>query len=576
MIIIILTAVLSIGSVSLHYFTGLFMHNSYREAQNSLTITGRLFYSTYVDLLSNVVKFASSDTFQNFVEDTALHGTGNYTDNYNKIQPILASLKDSSSLIRSVVIAGKNQELYSLYNDRVKDMYLKDFFTFNPAEIHGITWIPIQKEAVHWTDSVVPVVIPLTKIPNNYLMTTKDLNDANVIIIILLDTERLNVFLTQQLAPDSGSSIYLADNSGQPVNLETKSHFFINASEQRQIDHVRSVQNENSIPMFSNQEYLSYIKYLDLGGLYLVELISKQNLYREQNSIRLFIIVITITELVVALMLSFILSHLITRPFPKLMETIGQMKNNTYRHIYISPYTDEIGLLSQSINDMYKTIQNQIQQIKQDETDKLHFEMQLYAEQINPHFLYNTLECIDMEILNKHTETASFMLENLGQFLRIGLSYGEDAIPVEKELAHVQSYFNIINFRFNKAVKLNCEVSPDLTGHLLLKKILQPLVENCFKHGFKKDTEPDAVQSPVIEIEILHQDDTIVIEVADNGTGIDIEKAEEIMYSRTPDKHIGLQNVYRRLKIYYGSAGIRFQSIPFFRNSVIITIPFIE
>ena len=126
------------------------------------------------------------------------------------------------------------------------------------------------------------------------------------------------------------------------------------------------------------------------------------------------------------------------------------MENNTYETPYQTKYQDEIGQLNTAINSMYTTIQKQIQQIRENERDKYRAEIQLLSAQINPHFLYNTLECINMEILNNHKQTASSMLTNLSDFMRIGLNYGDELILLSNELLHAKSYINIMNFRFSQ------------------------------------------------------------------------------------------------------------------------------
>jgi two-component system sensor histidine kinase YesM len=224
---------------------------------------------------------------------------------------------------------------------------------------------------------------------------------------------------------------------------------------------------------------------------------------------------------------------------------------------------------------MYSTIQSQISQIKEDEHEKYQLEIQLLAEQINPHLLYNTLEGINLEVLNNHTLVASSMINNLGTFMRIGLNYGDELIMIKNEIAHVEAYINIMNHRTNQSISFQSYAEAGLGEYRILKLILQPLVENSIKHGFKEEKWGEAVCIPLIEVKISRCEGFIRIKVTDNGCGIDIDRAREAVYSGelVNGQHIGLHNVYTRLKIYYGEADMDFETIPYYRNSVIIRIP---
>ena len=241
-------------------------------------------------------------------------------------------------------------------------------------------------------------------------------------------------------------------------------------------------------------------------------------------------------------------------------------------------YKDEIGQLNMAINSMYKTIQEQIQQIRENERDKYQAEIQLLSAQISPHFLYNTLECINMEILSDRKQTASAMITSLGDFMRIGLNYGNELIPLSRELLHVKSYIDIMNHRFSQKIELISTIPPELTDCLILKSILQPLAENSIRHGFSLDESGCIpVPMPEISVNVFENNGILTIEVIDNGHGIDISRANEALSrdGRQPcSKHVGLNNVYARLKACYGTAQIHFETIPYFRNVVRITIPY--
>jgi len=226
---------------------------------------------------------------------------------------------------------------------------------------------------------------------------------------------------------------------------------------------------------------------------------------------------------------------------------------------------------------MYDTIQLQLLQIKDEEQKKAMAEIQMMSEQINPHFLYNTLECIHFQILNGHSETAEGMLESLGKYLRTTLSFGKTMISVEKEVEHVTSYMEIMNRHSSSGIFIDTEIDPHLKDCKIMKILLQPLAENCIRHGFGGSVNSFEPVPPRINIVITSVDSNrIRIEVTDNGKGIDIEVANACITENSSEsqKHFGLSNIQKRLKACYGdSFRITFLSIPYLKNSVIIELP---
>lgn len=253
------------------------------------------------------------------------------------------------------------------------------------------------------------------------------------------------------------------------------------------------------------------------------------------------------------------------------------LENQTYDSSQILTQSDELGQLSKSLDSMYQTIQQQIEQIKQERQAKYNAEIRLFSEQINPHFLYNTLEYINMEVYSNHNKNASMMIQNLADFMRIGLNFGGELISISKELAHVQAYVNIMNYRFSHKICFTSDIPKELLSYEILKIILQPLVENSIRHGFGLDNSSSYLDVPSIKIEVYRDDPWLYLRVIDNGSGIDIERATQILHTGTDgQKHVGLNNVYQRLVFFYGeTVKITFSSIPYYENIVQIRIPFI-
>ena len=265
-------------------------------------------------------------------------------------------------------------------------------------------------------------------------------------------------------------------------------------------------------------------------SLCLANLISMDQLLSSLHTIQSYLYLAILVVLLTITVGTLIASNLITRSLSKLISAVSAIENQTYDSSQILPQSDELGQLSKSLDSMYQTIQQQIEQIKQERQAKYNAEIRLFSEQINPHFLYNTLE-----------------------------------------------YINIMNYRFSHKICFTSDIPKELLSYEILKIIRQPLVENSIRHGFGIDNSSSYLDVPSIKIEVYRDDPWLYLRVIDNGAGIDIEIATQILHTGTDgQKHVGLNNVYQRLVFFYGeTAKITFSSIPYYENIVQIRIPFI-
>lgn len=579
MLAIALTLSLFIGMFSSWYFMKLYREDTYEQTADSLQIGSQALTDSYNNLLNNVIDFASSPVFTELVTDAYYNNTGDLIKNRAMIQEPLSYLKYSSSYLDSIAIIGKNGEYYSLFTDSLKKQFLPSkFFGWEASAIQGITWYPMTENPFIRSKEIIPLVIPIALFSNGrYLNISASFEDSDVLIILMLDPKKLSQRLSLSNSSYTDRVLYIADANGQSINLSTQSEFYPLFNESEITTLIAENTQEGIRLLKDHSNYSLYSRPLDFCGLTLMEILPKTSLHRRLFRMNTFIFFLVILGLVMAAALSYLLSRFVTRPFKRLIQNVQNIENNNYDVPCQMKYHDEIGRLNDAINSMYTTIQNQFEHIKVSERAKYRSEIQLLSEQINPHFLYNTLECINMEVVGGHTEAAVLMIRNLGEFLRIGLNYGNEVIPLSKELTHVKAYIDIMNYRFCRKVNLICTVSEELEYLPVLKQILQPLAENCIRHGFHQDPGyGNQILMPEISIRVYGEHPYIILEISDNGRGIDIEKAERALYAEnhreTPSQHVGLRNIYQRLSAYYGAVHFSFETIPYYKNTVQITI----
>lgn len=251
-------------------------------------------------------------------------------------------------------------------------------------------------------------------------------------------------------------------------------------------------------------------------------------------------------------------SEYLTKPILKCKEYMIKIRNN-HMGVYIeNQYHDELGELINGFNEMSASIAGLIEKNKMISTLQKETEYQILQQQINPHFLYNTLEIINGLILCGKEMEAVDVCENLGQIFHYNLKQ-DKWISVKEEIRYLKQYLMIMKYKIPD-LSINWDVGKDLENKKILKAILQPVVENAIKHGFKIKREECC-----ISFEIKSENGYISISIMDNGMGMDREIYINILKTiqkirenpnikREESVHVGIQNIFHRLYLEYGEA----------------------
>ncbi|MFI3172532.1 MAG: sensor histidine kinase, partial [Eubacteriales bacterium] len=210
--------------------------------------------------------------------------------------------------------------------------------------------------------------------------------------------------------------------------------------------------------------------------------------------------------------------------------------------------TKEIVQLSDSFGHMVVRIQELMEKVRKEEISLRKTELNALQAQINPHFLYNTLDSIAWMCEEERTKEAVEMVNALAKLFRISISKGHELITIEKELQHASSYLQIQNVRYRNQFTYEIEADESCMKYLCNKITLQPIIENAIYHGLDR-----MVDEGKISIRIYPMGDDIVMEVEDNGLGMTEEQCKEILHREAGDRTgIGIKNVHDRVQIYFG------------------------
>ena len=275
--------------------------------------------------------------------------------------------------------------------------------------------------------------------------------------------------------------------------------------------------------------------------------------------------------LAAALLTSWLLSRLLGRPLRGLAAAMERFERDADRFAY-HPVggTREVRELSNSFGHMVVRIQRLMSTVREEEVNLRKTELKALQAQINPHFLYNTLDSIAWMCEQGRSAEAVSMVHALARLFRISISKGHELIPIAKEIEHAESYLQIQKYRYKNRFTYEFRVEPDCLDYYCNKITLQPILENAINHGLEL-----MVDEGHITVELCQEGDAILFRVEDNGVGMSQEQVNAIL-TRAPGENagIGIRNVDERLKIYFGSQyGLHITSEPDVGTRVEIRMP---
>ncbi len=316
------------------------------------------------------------------------------------------------------------------------------------------------------------------------------------------------------------------------------------------------------------------VKSVGYTGWKLIGVTPESNISLNNLKTKLFIVFLIAFVLFILVLINAYISNRITGPIKKLEKSVNALEAGDLETEVSIGGSYEIQHLGRSIRDMAKRIQTLMQDIVAEHESKRRSEFDTLQSQINPHFLYNTLDIIVWMIENGQKQEAVKVVTALARFFRISLSKGKSIIPVRDELEHVRNYLMIQQMRFKDKFSYEIQAEPEVLSLSSLKLMLQPLVENAIYHGMEF-MDGDGL----IQVRAYKKEDSLWFEVRDNGLGMTEEQVSSLLTKDMPvhSRHgsgIGVKNVNERIRLYFGEDyGLTIQSEPDEGTAILIHLP---
>lgn len=279
----------------------------------------------------------------------------------------------------------------------------------------------------------------------------------------------------------------------------------------------------------------------------------------EVRTIHLYVICFVFFVCLFGVTASYYLSNSMSKPIVQLMSFMKKVESGNLTIRYKGDRKDEIGMLGRSFNKMIVKINSLISLAERHERQKREAELRSLQAHIKPHFLYNTLDTISWMARKRGADDVAEVVASLSRLFRIGLSKGNDIILLTDEITHIQSYLSIQKARYRDKLNYSITIEPEIHDVMILKLVLQPIVENAIYHGIKERKGPG-----FISIQVKGNKECIIIFITDDGKGIPSDKLEllrekmdtlynlDVEKGKQVDFGYGMMNVQARIKLTYG------------------------
>lgn len=384
---------------------------------------------------------------------------------------------------------------------------------------------------------------------------------------------------SKTLNSSANSELYLINAGGQCIASKDSEQIGIDLSRDTTVSEILHSQSETGYVTGerNGNSYIAHFYRVPKTNIIEIQETQLEDYYAEK--LHLFHVSLFLVVLSVGLSLCMIayLSHMLTQPIGAIRRYIENVCRNSSPGTLELPRDDEFRSIAESINKMELEIVNLLEEQKRESEIKKDLEFRMLQNQINPHFLYNTLNTIRWLASLQHADTIRDLTASLGRLLQ-NISKGSDKITIYEEMSLLDDYVMIQDIKYDGKITVNYHIkSPEVTQAFIIKFVFQPIVENAIFHGI----EPKEDGIGTIDITLERVDNDVIIHIVDNGIGMTAEQTHKLLFPDQNDCNhrglngIGISNINTRLAMTYGVGyGLSITSAPGLYTDVQIRIPY--
>ena len=365
--------------------------------------------------------------------------------------------------------------------------------------------------------------------------------------------------LCDQNSIGSKGYVFLLDQDGNVVYHPQQQQLY-NELQTENIDLVMNTDKETLMDGSGDNARIYTISRSEKTGWTVVGCTNVAELLKDSKKARSIYVLVAAILVVVALVLSNFIARNITRPLQQLRDSMARVQEGDFGAAEVEVTSrNEVGSLTRSFNVMTSRIQELMKQNIYEQQQKRKSELKALQSQINPHFLYNTLDSIIWMAEGKKNEEVVVMTASLARLLRQSISNEEEQVPIGQEVEYARSYLTIQKMRYKDKLEFQIQVDAQIMRVRIIKLVLQPLIENAIYHGLKYKEGKG-----LLIVRGYREGENAVLQIKDNGAGMDEQTLSHIFEKHKVNYRsngVGVYNVQKRLQLYYGmDYGITYSS----------------
>lgn len=564
--ILVLSAVVIVTAVSLHYTKKSIFDNS---ALYTRTIISQMNQNidSYIDYMENIAymiaygKDAQNYLFTEMPVEEAAYG--------ERLREQFRIILKSRNDIKNIGIIQKDGRF--LFNDGYK--------VINPnVDVSSLGWYRdvMEKEGdslltsshvQHVIKGERPWVITLSRAIHNFGGS----GGKEGVVFLDLNYSAISE-LCDQNTIDSKGYVFILDQDGNIVYHPQQQQLY-NELQTESIDKLMKAETDTITVGTGDNAKIYTLSRSEKTGWTVVGCMNMAELVKDSRKAQSMYVIIAIALVIISLLFSSLIARNITLPIQKLRDSMAKVQTGDFSAASVDIYSrNEIGSLTRSFNVMTHRIEELMAQNVHEQEEKRKSELKALQSQINPHFLYNTLDSIIWMAEGKKNEEVVLMTASLARLLRQSISNEDEVVPVRQEIEYIRSYLTIQKMRYKDKLEFTIDVDPAINYVTIIKLVLQPIIENAIYHGLKYKESKG-----MLLVRGYEEGENAVLEITDNGVGMEPEVLEHIFEKHKVNYRsngVGVYNVQKRLKLYYGNDyGITYKSSKGVGTTAIIKIP---
>lgn len=555
---VILLSVLMTGGMSYTISAAILEKNALKLTQDTVVKSAQIIDEKLNKLTLIMMTFMISQPFHDMMRDVVLGDTGSYYMHLSDLDNVFSQARIAEPLIHSIYVSTPIGEFYPSSMNRNRLTEFQDTFLYDRVEKEKKNlWIEGHEDMLFsGKERVISLIL-------------EPIFDTPVSGVYIIVNIREDGFRKLVSGDGGGARSFLLNSAGQPV-YAVKDPLVRQAVEGSNLTGMISSNRDLSNTFeLDGEPYLLNYAHLGIADWTMTTIQSKAGVLRDMIYVKWMLVVVALAAFTVTMMVSGAFTRYLLGPLQGLMKVMKKVESNDLTARFESGGGDELAQVGMRFNQMLEQIVVLIGEVTEAEKNKRTAEIKALSAQMDPHFLYNTLNTIYWKLKLKQVGPSQKMVMSLSRLFQLGLNKGQEITVMSKELEHVRQYLELQSSCYEGLFTYEIRVcEPELSALSIPRIILQPLVENSILHGFRNREDGGE-----IELEIAGAGGRWTISVRDNGNGMD-EDEVRALFRQESEKGYAVSNLIIRLQLYYGdSVDFHVDSAPGRGTEIRITLP---